>query len=134
MHDLSQHRLASVLPLSSSLLPTSTIAQSSSTPPLSTPFNPSNLNSQLIVEGDNQQQTAQATASSHSHTTMLNSNHSNQGQYLVTNNNVLIATNAASNVRQQPTNHRPLLKNVNEISNTNTMNQSDGKENKRKYD
>jgi hypothetical protein len=65
------------------------------------------------------------------YTTILNSNSSGLGT--ATNNNVLTTTTTSIiNGGRQQQYHRPLLRGVDETSNTGTLNSYDGKENKRK--
>jgi hypothetical protein len=77
------------------------------------------------------QQTPSPSSTPAAYTTMLNSNSSGLGT--VTNNNVLTTTTTSIiNGGRQQQYHRPLLRGVEETSNTGTLNSYDGKENKRR--
>lgn len=106
----------------------------SSSPPVNNPLSPSTMNSQQIPS------TTAATVSNIqtfspstpiAYATILNSNSSGLGT--TTNNNVLTtATTSIINGGRQQQYHRPLLRGVDETLNTSSLNNYDGKENKRK--
>jgi hypothetical protein len=84
----------------------------------------------LITSINNYQQTP-SSSNPITYATILNSNSSGLG--MVTHNNVLTTTTTSIiNGGRQQQYHRPLLRGVDETSNTGTLNSYDGKENKRK--